>query len=354
MIVEEALFDGRRFGKRKAAGFTLVELLVVIAIIGVLIALLLPAVQAAREAARRAQCKNNLKQIGLAILNYETANKVFPYGAMLGKTGYQSNSTELYSGWTREIMPYAENTQLKQLYNPAVQVLDPSAKAYRETQVAMYSCPSDFAFELSVPGGGPAGPSQRNIEFMPGSYKANAGRGNGFATWYLREMLPPSNTEAGIHEGWRGPIHVILPKGVNVNDGMVHLTQEPLKAISDGTTNTLLAAESTNIFHPRRAFWAYTWGNYVMSQPTPQERSLSGDFEKCVSQDGANPGNNSKTCHSGWFSGHNGGMNAVMCDGSVTWIEFDIDLNTFAVMGSVGDEGVIGFDTSVAPPPPPR
>jgi prepilin-type N-terminal cleavage/methylation domain-containing protein/prepilin-type processing-associated H-X9-DG protein len=335
---------------RRTSGFTLVELLVVIAIIGVLVALLLPAVQAAREAARRAQCANNLKQIGLAVLNYESARKVLPYSNMLGGTS-SIGSAQYLSGWTREILPFAENTQLKQLYLPevngtAVPVTAPEAKAFRETQVAMYSCPSDFPFELEIPQGGPA--AGAGASFMPGSYHANAGRGNGWATWYLYEALPPGGTQKGIHEGWRGPMHVVLKKGVAPPANSMELRQEPLKAISDGTTQTLLAAESTNVFAPRRTFWAYTWGNYVASQPTPQDRTLWGDHVRCTAiaessdENAVYSGQSQRACHSGWFSGHPSGMNATMCDGSVTFLTWEIDLDTFAVMGSIADEGVIG------------
>ena len=87
---------------RTSRGFTLVELLVVITIIGILIALLLPAVQAAREAARRAKCSNNLKQIGLALLNYESAHGTFPAGGSHSPSGWYGFS------WMIQIFPYCE------------------------------------------------------------------------------------------------------------------------------------------------------------------------------------------------------------------------------------------------------
>jgi prepilin-type N-terminal cleavage/methylation domain-containing protein len=88
-------------------GFTQVELLVVIAIIGILIALLIPAVQAAREAARRTQCKNNMKQIGLALHNYHTAKKELPIGSVLPSQGPPGN-TKNFGTWVYYLLPYVE------------------------------------------------------------------------------------------------------------------------------------------------------------------------------------------------------------------------------------------------------
>ena len=97
----------QRSSKRHPAGFTLVELLVVIAIIGILVALLLPAVQAAREAARRAQCLNNLKQIGLALHNYAPANRVFPPSFCIARGTVLSGNNGSWSIHGR-ILPYLE------------------------------------------------------------------------------------------------------------------------------------------------------------------------------------------------------------------------------------------------------
>src|SRR6187200_924752 len=98
---------------RRARGFTLIELLVVIAIIAVLIALLLPAVQQAREAARRTQCKNNLKQIGLAIHNYESTYRVYPFGK---GPSYTNVAAPVFARWSQHsmLLPYVEQANLYQ------------------------------------------------------------------------------------------------------------------------------------------------------------------------------------------------------------------------------------------------
>jgi prepilin-type N-terminal cleavage/methylation domain-containing protein len=343
-----------RAGRRRGA-FTLVELLVVIAIIGILVALLLPAIQAAREAARRSQCSNNLKNIGLAMLTHHDSKGTFPPGNILGDSKI---GDKLYSGWTTEIMPYAEDTALKSLYNTKLLITDatdPNVKIFRETPVPLYSCPSDFQMELAVPHSGAA--ANNNINFMTSSYRANAGRGDGIVTWYLYEKVPPADgtpaRPTGRHKGWRGPVHAVgldntKPAAVAENAGKPTyvLRREKIKDITDGTTKTMLVAESTNVFNRRRTFWAYSWGNAIESQTMPFPLTLVGDWCKCsppgaadcAPATGTAVGESNRACMSGWFSNHPGGMNAAMCDNSVNFISWDIDLEVFSVMGAIADD----------------
>src|SRR3954466_10465266 len=135
-------------------GFTLIELLVVIAIIGVLIALLLPAVQAAREAGRRIQCTNNLKQMGIALHNYEGALGSFPSGEIstLIKPSWvmpagncNAAPPERGPGWGLFALaaPYLEQQALANALNFSLSIPDPANGTVRATRVSVYVCPSD-------------------------------------------------------------------------------------------------------------------------------------------------------------------------------------------------------------------
>ena len=116
-----------RFYCARARGFTLVELLVVIAIIGVLVALLLPAVQAAREASRRAACSNNLKQIGLAIANYQLSNKLYPPSSsdsLKNALDFSIDDVgERRHSWASYILPHLEQTPLADSINRSIHAL---------------------------------------------------------------------------------------------------------------------------------------------------------------------------------------------------------------------------------------
>ena len=125
-----------------AAGFTLVELLVVIAIIGLLVALLLPAVQSARDAARRIQCVNNLKQLGLAVFNYEGAAGAFPYGSYHTSNNAANLRTQ-FANWGILILPYIEEQALFDQYNMDLYNSHPDNRPVLRTPLSIQTCPAD-------------------------------------------------------------------------------------------------------------------------------------------------------------------------------------------------------------------
>lgn len=141
------MYFSERFTARRR-GFTLIELLVVIAIIAILIALLLPAVQQAREAARRTQCRNNLKQIGIALHNYHDVNSTLPPGWIGVDSGQPDVEGDNAFAWAMMILPAMDQGPLFQKFNTHVGVLDPTNAPLLETSLPAFRCPSD-AYEDS-------------------------------------------------------------------------------------------------------------------------------------------------------------------------------------------------------------
>ncbi len=193
-------------------GFTLIELLVVIAIIGVLIALLLPAVQSAREAARRTQCTNNLKQIGLAVHNYESTWGSMPMGEMPGGLSPQV-----------ALLPFMEQNAIYDSFNFNLGErwiwTQPATITVGRTRVAAYVCPSEQYTEYA----------SDSFQFWASNYAWNSG------TWF-----PTAR-------GWDGVFGRSYDAFPNATaDGFRPLQAVVLSGLKDGTSNTLLCAEVAN------------------------------------------------------------------------------------------------------------
>jgi len=217
-------------GHRRVAGFTLVELLVVIAIIGVLVALLLPAVQAAREAARRSQCLNNIRQLSVGMLNYESSKKGLPPMALSWSNAECASkyNGSCYGGWRDDhgwylpLMPYLEQASLKNLGDPKKAFSDPVNRPARTAFVKLHECPSDIGLQRNEW-------TRDDWARVRTNYVVNAGN----TTYGQHDMGTPLVRFGGAPFG---------PSKVT-----------PLSRISDGTANTLMISEIKVL--PESAGW---------------------------------------------------------------------------------------------------
>ena len=300
--------------RRKA--FTLVELLVVITIIGILIALLLPAVQAAREAARRAQCTNNLKQLGLAFHNHHQAHGFFPSGGgpdwswhMSYVNGSPAVAPKQHGGWGFQILPYieAENVWLG---GDATTDIDRSILAI-STPNAAFFCPSRRKPEVVV---------AAEWGYHPSTGQTYGHAKNDYAASSLDHSITFADGRTiSVHDGV-GPV----PR--NDPDDPNHQTLVRIADIRDGASNTMLLGEKRMNIDLLGRMQAndnegYTCGwNHDTLRYT--SRAPRADFSHP-----SDPGDDR------FGSSHSGGMNVALGDGSVRFISYSIELDTFKRLG---------------------
>lgn len=287
--------------QRNSNGFTLVELLVVIAIIGILIGMLLPAVQSVREAARRTQCANNMRQLGLACLNFESTYEFLPPGlnTPIGtQTGMISPNEDLvvsglieqppfpgkFGSWLFWILPFMEQDNIRTEVDCTVREF---SNAIGDDSIAAqviesYLCPSDFIPMRVISFG--------NFRFGVNSYFGNAGT----KSWFWREAS---------------------------QDGVLYINSDTkLADIQDGTSNTILAGERFSFEPeweelPNHRGWA--WSNAFSSQDCLAGTVAPINFTLPM---GTGPDPEFDILDprlSSFGSGHPGGCNLVFCDGSV-------------------------------------
>lgn len=332
------------FQKFRRRGFTLIELLVVIAIIAILIALLLPAVQQAREAARRSQCKNNLKQLGLAMHNYHDTFTVYPPGNVANFCLTQGGGFSRWGGYSAHTMmlPYLDQGPLyNQLNFNSMCTYEAPNSATTNIRLAAFKCPSDGEF----PASGDKGICNYPVSMGP----------NFLWTGTQVQQLGMFNSEvfvrsADIRDGMSNTI-AAGEAIVGDNNGAVYTTGDLVRPIgrpggfaSYKPNAASLAAYGTSCnagkaTHLSNGFRRWQYGMphstlfntiNVPNSPNPNCFECSG----CGEGDGAGVHNSR--------SRHTGGVHVVLGDGAVRFVSDNINLDTWQSLGSIRDGDTVG------------
>lgn len=292
--------------RSRRKGFTLIELLVVIAIIAVLIALLLPAVQQAREAARRAQCKNNLKQIGLALHNYhDNFNSLPPaWVGVEAATGRAWVDGVNGWGWASKILPQLDQAPLYNQINFSLPLNDSVNAALRVTKIAPYRCPSDI------------GPDQWTIRDDSGNPLADLATASYVGNFGIEEIDSCEGQPPGFQCAGSGVLY--------------HNARVRFADMTDGVSNTMLAAE-------RRTWadmgWFSTWTGYIPG----------GTEAACRILGSTDHTPNFPLNHFDDFSSyHVGGAHVLLGDGTVRFISTNISLKVYQSLATRAKGDITG------------
>ncbi|MFH1301126.1 MAG: DUF1559 domain-containing protein [Planctomycetota bacterium] len=302
-------------------GFTLIELLVVIAIIAILIALLLPAVQQAREAARRSSCKNNMKQLGLALHNYHETHRIFPqmHVENIRNTTYDPPNGESYLGWNTMLLPFMDQAPLYNKINMNGPWRSPTGTIAQlsliKTPIATLACPSDPA-----DGGNP------NI--------GNWGKSNYVGLYSCYRLLPGTTTKSGVTSAWADH------------------TARKMKSFRDGLSNVVLLGERTTEGGYSGAIWigAHSYvhatagniGNWPYH--TAVVRTFEGWTTPAKSTYYMINGKSNAGSTNGWglSSSHTGGCHFLLGDGGVRFISENVNGDTLIFLCGINDKNVVG------------
>jgi prepilin-type N-terminal cleavage/methylation domain-containing protein len=327
------------FFRPDRSAFTLIELLVVIAIIAVLIALLLPAVQQAREAARRSQCKNNLKQIGLALHNYHDTFGSFPIGATGTIEGSTYNGGP-YLSWAVRILPYVDQAPLYNQVNfnlahAESQVLT-DGKPAREHVVTVYRCPSDgFSDVANVTSSATSvAYAQTNYSGSIGSQSTPSSSSSCNPFQSFAESLPGGNIAYARSADSRKISGMFAQSAAKV----------AIRDVTDGTSNTLCVGEILPGCHSPTYFngWWPSAGRVTTgSTLAPINEMTTCERSQRISDPNCTDGTNFNYSW-GFKSMHVGGAQFTMVDGSVKFVSENINHQTYQYLGGRADGHVIG------------
>jgi prepilin-type N-terminal cleavage/methylation domain-containing protein/prepilin-type processing-associated H-X9-DG protein len=364
-------------------GFTLIELLVVIAIIAVLIALLLPAVQAAREAARRAQCTNNLKQIGLAIHNYHTANNTFPQGTSASNNNLNPKdgpgiACADWMGWSAQglMLNYLEQAPLYNAINfnfdPISWPSYPFNATASNTKIASFLCPSDGRAGTQYINNYYASEGTTTMAASDTSSNANktsttCGGTPAPGIFYygiaygIQNITDGSSNTVAFSEalvGTGGTTRVAFADGVNIATGTAYpdvwqtvpLGQSPPGAVTGAilqtcSTSFATAANNNGLSTNRGSYWA--WGAEAQSLFNTIVPPSSTQFQWSTCRfgcQGCGPVSSDHSNIANANSNHPGGANVLMADGHVQFIKSSLSIQIWWSLGTKANGEVISAD----------